>query len=377
MRILPPSTALRARVALRPRAIVLVDRHGALDAGELLDQVHLHRRRHRGTPPAGLRDLPATAPLRQVLVTVLAGNGVLDLRSSGRTGRPHVRRRGPLSARQLASLTDLARRIGLRPGRRVASLAPGVHGHGLMIALGALAVGAPLVDLTHLPGPERVALLHHTSPHLLTGVPVHLADLLQADIELAGGRTLQIPRVVSGSDPLAPELRADLARHYRDVHGTTETGPLTVDGRPLRGVRLRAQDGLLHARTPFTGRRELTTDPGEIGADGTVQVRAHPDGAARAGGMLHDPGAVVRVLCSHPMVTGARLRAVPDERSGARTVAEVALRGSTGHDAAPTGEELRALVRDRLGAASVPYEVLLSGPGDDGTGPAQLSSPGR
>src|SRR5699024_11082503 len=125
------------------------------------------------------------------------------------------------------SRTALARRIGLRPGRRVASLAPGVHGHGLMIALGALAVGAPLVDLTHLPGPERVALLHHTSPHLLTGVPVHLADLLQADIELAGGRTLQIPRVVSGSDPLAPELRADLARHYRarvhDVHGTTET----------------------------------------------------------------------------------------------------------------------------------------------------------
>ncbi len=45
--------------------------------------------------------------------------------------------------------------------------------------------------------------------------------------------------------------------------------------------------------------------------------------------------------------------------------------------AAPTGEELRALVRDRLGAASVPHEVLLSGPGADGTAPARLSSPGR
>src|SRR5699024_3030592 len=142
-RILPPSTALRARVALRPRAIVLVDRHGAPDAAELLDQVHLHRRRHRGTPPAGLRDPPATPPPRPVPVTVPAGNAGLDLRPRGRTGRPHVRRRGPPSARQLASLTDLARRIGLRPGRRVASLAPGVHGHGLMIALGALAVGAP------------------------------------------------------------------------------------------------------------------------------------------------------------------------------------------------------------------------------------------
>src|SRR5699024_11483732 len=111
-----------------------------------------------------------------------------------------------------------------------------------------------------------------------------------------------------------------------------EAGPSAVAAPPPRGVRPRAPDGPLHARPPSTGRPEPSTDPGEIGADGAVQVRAHPDGAARAGGMLHDPGAVVRVLCSHPMVTGARLRAVPDERSGARTVAEVALRGSTGHD---------------------------------------------
>lgn len=378
MRILQASTALRMRVALRPHTAALVDRHGALGAGELLDLVHLHRRRHRGTPPAGLRDLPATAPLRQVLVTVLAGNGVLDLRSSGSTGLPHVRRRGPLSTQQLASLTDLARRIGLRPGRRIACLAPGVHGHGLMIALGALALGAPLVDLSHLPGPERVALLHHSSPDLLTGVPVHLVDLLLADTDLAGGRTLQIPRVVSGSDLLTPELRADLARHYRarvhDVYGTTETGPLTLDGRPLRGVRLRAADGLLHARTPFTGRRELVTDRGEIAADGTVRVLGRADGTVASGGMLHDPGEVVRVLCSHPAVAGARLRAVPDERFGVRTLAEVVLRMRADGGPAPTGEELRALVRDRLGAVSVPREVLLSGPG---AGPAGLSSPER
>lgn len=378
MRILQASTALRMRVALRPHTPALVDRHGTLGAGELLDLVHLHRRRHRGTPPAGLRDLPATAPLRQVLVTVLAGNGVLDLRSSGSTGLPHVRRRGPLSTQQLASLTDLARRIGLRPGRRIACLAPGVHGHGLMIALGALALGAPLVDLSHLPGPERVALLHHSSPDLLTGVPVHLVDLLLADTELAGGRTLQIPRVVSGSDLLAPELRADLARHYRarvhDVYGTTETGPLTLDGRPLRGVRLRAADGLLHARTPFTGRRELVTDRGEIAADGTVRVLGRADGTIASSGMLHDPGEVVRVLCSHPAVAGARLRAVPDERFGVRTLAEVVLRMRADGGPAPTGEELRALVRDRLGAVSVPREVLLSGPG---AGPAGLSSPER
>lgn len=365
MRILQAATALRARVALRPRTTVLVDRHGELTAGDLLDLVHLHRRRHRGTPPVSISALPATAPLRKVLVTALSGDGVLELRSSGSTGVPHLRRRGPLSASQLACLGDLARRIGLRPGRRVACLAPGVHGHGLTMALGALALGAPLIDLTHLPGPERVALLHHSSPDLLTGVPVHLVDLLRTDLELAGGRTLRIPHVVSGSDLLLPELRADLSRHFRarvhDVYGTTETGPLTVDGRPLRGVRLREVDGLLRVRSPFTGRRELVTDRGEITADGVVHVLGRADGSVSSGGMLHDPAAVVRVLRSHPAVRSARLRAVPDSRFGVRTVAEVELTAGCTGSPAPTPEELRALVRDRLGAASVPREVLLGG----------------
>lgn len=376
MKLLQASTALRARVALRPRSLVLRDRHGILTAGDLLDLVDLHRRRHRDTPPARLSSLPATAPLRQVLVTALAGDGVLDLRSSGSTGAPRLRRRGPLSMGQLTTLSDLARRIGLRPGRSVANLAPGVHGHGLTITLGALALSAPLVDLTHLPGDERVALLHRSSPALLTGVPVHLADLLGADSEHSGGRSLQIPHVVSGSDALSPDLRADLARRFRarvhDVYGTTETGPLTVDGRALRGVRLRAQDGLLHARTAFTDGEELVTDRGEISADGRVHVLGRADGALSSGGMLHDPAAVVRLLRSHPAVAAAQLRAVPDARFGVRTVAEVVLRDAADASSAPSAEQLRSLVRDRLGAASVPRHVELR---EAGTDLEDLSSP--
>ena len=366
MRVLQASTALRARVALRPRTVVLRDQHGTLEAEELLDLVQLHRRR-RGAAPTGLGALPATAPLRQVLVSVLAGNGVLELRSSGSTGPPHRRRRGPLTLGQLSSLSDLAGRIGLRPGRRVACLAPGVHGHGLQISLGALALGAPLVDLTHLPSAERISLLHRTSPDLVTGVPVHLVDLLRADRELAGGRSLQIPRIISGSDHLSPELRADLSRHFRarvhDVYGTTEAGSLTVDGRPLRGVRVRSSGGLLHVRGPFTGGRELVTDRGEIASDGTVRVVGRADGSLSSGGMLHDPAAVVRALLSHPAVAAASLRAVPDERFGVRTVADVELAASPAGAPDPGPEELRALVRDRLGAAAVPREVHLSSPG--------------
>lgn len=367
MRVLQASTALRARVALRPHTRVLLDRHGTLDAAELLDLVDLHRRRRRGSSPSALGDLPVTAPLRQVLVSVLAGDGVLEMRSSGTTGTPHRRRRGPLSVGQLSTLADLAARIGLRPGRRVACLAPGVHGHGLVTALGALALGAPLVDLTHLPSAERIPLLHRGSPHLLTGVPVHLLDLLRADAELADGRSLRIARIVSGSDHLSPELRADLTRHFRarvhDVYGTTETGPLSVDGSPLRGVQLREREGLLHAATPFTGRRALVTDRGEIAADGAVRVLGRADGALTSGGMPPDPAAVIRALCSHPAVATAHLRTVPDERVGVSTVAEVELRTAGAGEPAPGPEELRALVRDRLGAAAVPREVRLSSPG--------------
>lgn len=362
MKLLPAAAVLRARVALRPRSIVLEDRHGSLDAGELLDLVQLHRRRGRRSHTA-LSSLPATAPLRQVLVTVLAGNGVLTHRSNGGAGAPRLQQRGPLTPAQLVTLSDLARRIGLGPGRRVACLTPGVHGHGLLVALGALAIGAPMVDLSHLPGPERVALLHRTSPDLLSGIPVHLRDLLLAEREQGRGHPLHISRVVSGSDTLSPALRADLARQFRArvhaVYGTDATGPLAVDGRPLRGVHLREVDGLLRARTPFTGRRELVTDPGTL-IDGVItQVLGGPEGALSTSAMLPDPGGVVRVLRSHPVVTQARLRMVEDELAGTRTIAEVELAPLADDRSIPTPEALQALVRDRLGPASVPHEVRL------------------
>lgn len=368
MRLLQASTALRARAALRPHSVVIIDRFGTLSAAELLAQAQLHG--HRGGRDAhsvgGPRWdlLPPDAPLRQVLVTALATHGALELRSSGSTGRPCSQRRGPLSPTQLTCLADLARRVGLRPGRRVASAAPGVHGHGLLVALGALALGAPLVDLSHQPAASKVALLHRTEVSVLTGVPVHLADLMQADQELGANRPLRIPRVVSGSDQLQTTLQTDLARHFRarvhDVYGTTETGPLTVDGRPLRGVRLQEQDGLLLARTPFTSGRTLTTDRGRIDPDGMVEVTGRADGAISSGGMLHDPAAVVRLLRSRPGITAAQLRVVPDDRFGSRTIAEVTYADVLPASGAPRPEELRALVRDRLGAAAVPREVRIS-----------------
>ncbi|GAA1487197.1 AMP-binding protein [Brachybacterium fresconis] len=369
--LLRTSTALRARVALRPGRVVLTDRFGELTAAELLDQVHLlaHRpdRAARHTPSRGLRALAPDAALRQVLLTALSGDGTLDVRTPDAVGGASTLHRGSLTATQLATLADLARRIGLRPGRRLASAAPGVHLHGLLVALGALALGAPLVDLSHLSAARRIALLHRAPPALLTGVPVHLEDLLHADREFGGRRPLRIPRIISGTDQLPESLRADLARHFagrvHDVYGTTATGPLTVDGRPLRGVRLRAQDGLLRARTPFTRGRTLIIDQGRIEPDGTVRVTDRADGAASPGGMLPDPAAVARLLRAQRGIAAVQLRMVPGERAGSRTIAEVTLAPGMPSGLAPGPEELRALVRDQLGADSVPGEVRLSSPG--------------
>lgn len=366
MRVLQAGTALRMRVTLRPASVVLTDVHGDLSARDLFDQVQLFRR--RGTRAPHLADLPADAPLRTVLVTALADGGRISLRSSGATGTPHHLERGPLTPAQLRTLADLARRIGLRSGAKVAIAAPGVHGHGLLLALGALGLGAPLVDLSHLLVGERVTLLRRTSPRILSGVPVHLSDLLQADRELSGNRTLAIPRIVSGSDVLPPELRADLARHWRarvhDVYGTVETGSISVDGRPLRGVSVTERDGLLMVRSPFTGGRALATDRGRIEADGTIVIEGRADGRITDGGMVHDPRAVVRLLRLQPGIDEVSLRMVPDPKLGRRTVAEVAVREGV----VVTPDGLRALVLDRLGAGSVPREVILRGARDEASG---------
>lgn len=359
-------TALRLRAATRPRSVVLIDVHGELTAGDL--QGHLQLLERRGAERPRLGELPPWAPLRQVLVTALAGHGHLDLRSSGTTGAPRVLERGPLTAPQLRTLTDLARRIGVRKGARVATAIPGVHAHGLLLALAALSAGSPLVDVSHLRVVDRVALLHRTSPRMLVGTPVHLADILAADRELSGHVPLRIDRIVSTTDVLPDELRADLARHWHarvhDVYGSVETGTLTVDGRPLHGVEIRVRDGVLRTRTSFTRRRWLVTDHGEIDEQGAVHVTARADAPDASPGMLRDPRGVVRLLQSQDGIRSVHLRFVPDEELGRRTVAHVVLEEKDheeGRVITPHG--VRALVRDRLGASSVPREVRISSRG--------------
>ena len=77
---LDTAAALRARIGTRARSVVLVDNRGALTGGDLLDLVRLHRAGSGAEGHGELGALPAAAPLRQVVVTVLAGDGTLEPR---------------------------------------------------------------------------------------------------------------------------------------------------------------------------------------------------------------------------------------------------------------------------------------------------------
>lgn len=360
MRALTPADALRLRARLRPREVVLVDAEGSLTAADLLD---LARERAERRPPSGgglVRLEPG--PLREILAAIAApGARGLVLRTSGTTGAPRGQRRGPLRPGQLLLGLDLARRIGLRPGLTLASAAPGEHGHGLSAAAGALALGMRLVDLSRLDPALAHRLLARTCPDVVTGVPAHLLDLARSG-------PLPVPRAVSGSDVLTDAMRRELleagAGRVHDVYGTTETGALCVDGLPLRGVRLRAQDGLLRARTPFTGGRELVTDRGSIGPDGRVRVIGRADGRIASGGLLHDPAAVEALIAQLPGIVSVRLEAVPDDRMGTRTRAHVRRDGGPLDQAAAAEvrQQVREHVRAHLGPAAVPREVVLDPP---------------
>src|SRR5699024_7786463 len=111
-RLLQASTALRLRAATRPSSVVLTDIHGDLTARDLLDLVHLIRRRSRER--AGLADLPPHAPLREVRLTALAGRGDSGLRPTAPTRTPRCTPRAPLTPGHLPTLADRARRTGLR-----------------------------------------------------------------------------------------------------------------------------------------------------------------------------------------------------------------------------------------------------------------------
>ncbi|MEV6966139.1 SDR family NAD(P)-dependent oxidoreductase [Hamadaea sp. NPDC051192] len=194
--------------------------------------------------------------------------GRLTVLTSGTTGTPRLVRRKLTWRTLLGPALAHLRHIPIRAGRPIIVAVPAYHGYGLSYLAAGLALGAPVVLV---PGKDPAAVLAAAREHRPTAIfalPEHLAGLAaQPDAaDLPPG-----VRIVTGAEPLAPELSRQLLDVFGDrvynLFGSTEAGwaamatpadlkaaPGTV-GRPPAGVRL-------HVLTD-DGRPAL---PGETGA---------------------------------------------------------------------------------------------------------------
>ncbi|GAB3819202.1 hypothetical protein GCM10028820_22820 [Tessaracoccus terricola] len=284
--------------------------------------------------------------LREARAARSGGAGVF-FTTSGTTGGARVVR----SRRGVRAMGQVVGLLGMLPRFRrpvVVSLAPVSHGHGFTTFLVTMALGGHFVA----PGRQAADRLRGFGfVDVLTGVPLQLE-------ELAGTLTRHsapVPRfglVLSGSDRLTGPARLSAAFGARvvDAYGTTETGTLTLDGLPLPGVRIRADQGRLLVRSPMLGPGFFDSDRGFI-RDGRVHVTGRADGVRVSAGENTSPEVVRRWLLAQPGVSAVRLEDRGDERFGTRPVAVVTAAGHV------DGRQLREAIRREFGNAATPAAV--------------------
>lgn len=279
--------------------------------------------------------------------------GRLLLLSTGTTGAPVATARGRLGIGALAQLADVDRRIGLPLDGPLLLLAPPDHGHGVSALLAALLAGIPVLLASGRTVQQQAALAARHRPASVSGVPAQLARLHEAG-GLAGVRV-----VVSGSSPLTPALRERLGPGGATVHdafGSTGTGTVAIDGRPLAGVRLRREpDGSLAVRAPLGGRNWVRTGDRVDLVRGRLVPAGRTGALVDSGGELVDPRRLHRLLTAQPGVRDASVEVVPDDLLGVVLHARV--------DADPGIEaELRATIAARLARAEHPRRLEFGAP---------------
>lgn len=280
--------------------------------------------------------------------------GKVHLVSTGTTGAPAVTARDRMGTRGMLQLADADRRLRLPPGP-VLVLAPLDHGHGLTMTLAGLVRGRAVLLGGGMRPAEQAELARRHRPVTVTGVPVQLARLLDADPAALDAVRL----VVSGSSRLEPALRARLAAsgaRVLDCYGTTETGTVAIEGRPLAGVRIEVGAGRgIRIRSPLGG--DIARDPGDVGhvERGRLVVEGRRGELVDSGGELVSPERVAKALRAIPGVMSARVVVEADESMGSVLVAS-----ATVADPALDAEALRQELAARVGRSGVPRRLTVS-----------------
>jgi len=250
-------------------------------------------------------------------------------------------------------LADADRRLRM-PDGAVLVLAPPDHGHGLTMVLAGLARGRSVVLASGMRPAEQVQLAARHRVATISGVPAQLARLVDEDPAVLNGVRL----VVSGSSRLPAPLREQLASggaRVLDCYGSTETGTVAIEGRPLAGVTIEVDaDHRILIRSPLS---EGTRDPGDRGhiERGRLVVDGRAGEVIDSGGELIAPERVAAILQAVPGVVAARVWSEPDDLLGSRLCAEV-----TVSDAAVDAQVLTHELTSRAGRAAVPRTWLIA-----------------
>jgi acyl-CoA synthetase (AMP-forming)/AMP-acid ligase II len=336
---------------------------------------------HRAPPFAPPREVSQSAPsaasrgadrlTSRTSRRAATRGGRIVLLSSGTTGAPSPTARTAAHAGQALTLASLLAAIDLRPGHPVLILPPLHHGHGLIVAIACLLVGAPVVAR----GPDVVDLLARHDVAVLTAVPLQLRRLADA----LDGDPRPLPalrRVVSGSARLPAALSERLTTRLGpvlvDLFGSTETGTLTradvadrgTVGRPVAGVRVRVVDtdgrtvdreviGRVLARSPFARGERPTGDVGLVTRTGRLVLTGRDDGITVSGGENVSAAEVEDYLAAQPEVADVDVRVVDDPDFDRALVARVVLRTPV------TADALRARVGRDLARAKAPRLIEL------------------
>lgn len=302
-----------------------------------------------GGPPVVLGD-PPPRPVPAGVALVLRTSG-----SSTGVGRPVA-----LPAQALAaSVTATHARLS-GPGRWVLALPP-VHVAGVQVLVRSVLAGTEPVVAP--PGPFDPDALAATlgaapddAPLYLSLVPTQLHRVLAEGGAALEELTRCAAVLVGGAATPRTDLERARAAGVRVVttYGMTETcGGCVYDGVPLDGVRVRLREGrvLLGGPTlaagylddgpqPFEadadGRWFVTSDAGELDADGRLRVHGRVDDVLVTGGVNVHPAHVERLL--EPVAGEVVVVGVPDPEWGVLLTAVVtrdvpleALRDAAGH----------------------------------------------
>ena len=272
--------------------------------------------------PGGLVALPGGQPVPDDTVVVVP--------TSGSTGKP----KGVMLSRSAveASTTLGLDATGSDPEVPWLCCLPTSHVAGVLVLLRAIVTGTPAVlhddfdveAIRALDGPVHLAV-----------VPTMLGRLLDAGVDPDGWGTVLVggARLTDGLVERVPGLTT--------TYGSSETsGGCVYDGVPLPGVDVgTTDDGRLtiggltlmtgyRTTTPGTGQglvdgRFVTSDVGEVGADGRVTVIGRADDVIVTGGEKVVAASVASLLEQHPAIAEAEVVGVPDAEWGQRAVAVV------------------------------------------------------